>query len=110
LGLLDDLGFGLDLARCVATGSADDLVYVSPKSGRAVSRDAGAPYRDRLLPLPAFLLGRQAGIAGPADLLSGLQLTEYFLERWVLSPHGKTMPRARLALNDLAARAAAESA
>jgi DNA repair protein RecO (recombination protein O) len=110
MGLLDDLGFGLDLARCAATGSTDDLIYVSPKSGRAVSRTGGALYRERLLRLPAFLLGRQAGEAGPDDLLAGLQLTEYFLERWVLSPHAKPMPRARRDLADLAARAAAESA
>ncbi len=57
LTLLGELGFGLDLGRCAATGATDDLVYVSPKSGRAVSRLAGEPYRDRLLPLPGFLVG-----------------------------------------------------
>ena len=61
LRMLEELGFGLDLERCAATGSNDDLAYVSPKSGRAVSRSAGEPYRDRLLALPAFLLGR-AGV------------------------------------------------
>ena len=58
-GLLEALGFGLDLSRCAATGSLDDLVYVSPKSGRAVSAGAGAAYRERLFALPAFLLGSQ---------------------------------------------------
>lgn len=106
IGLLDELGFGLDLARCAATGAADDLVYVSPRSGRAVSRAGGEAYRDRLLKLPAFLLGRQAGDATTADLLAGLALTAHFLEDWVLTPHGKAMPEARRALADLAARAA----
>jgi DNA repair protein RecO (recombination protein O) len=106
IGLLNELGFGLDLARCAATGSADDLIYVSPRTGRAVSRAAGEAYRDRLLPLPAFLLGRQAGEARAADLLAGLRLTAHFLDCWLLAPHGKPMPEARTRLTDLAARAA----
>jgi len=110
IGLLNELGFGLDLARCAATGAADDLIYVSPRTGRAVSREAGEPYRDRLLALPSFLLGRQAGEAGAGDLLAGLQLTAHFLEQWVLMPHQKTMPEARARLTDLAARAAGELA
>ncbi|MGH7021541.1 MAG: DNA repair protein RecO, partial [Brevundimonas sp.] len=61
-GLLEDLGFGLDLSRCAATGSMDDLIYVSPRTGRAVSREAGAPYADKLLNLPPFMLGAQAGL------------------------------------------------
>jgi DNA repair protein RecO (recombination protein O) len=109
IGLLNELGFGLDLARCAATGSADDLIYVSPRTGRAVSRAGGEPYRDRLLGLPAFLLGRQAGEASPADLLAGLQLTAHFLEQWVLMPHNKSMPDARVRLTDLAVRAFSES-
>src|SRR3954469_16881368 len=60
-GLLQDLGFGLDLSRCAATGSTDDLVYVSPRTGRAVSRAAGEPYHDRMLPLPPFMLSAQQG-------------------------------------------------
>ena len=109
IGLLNELGFGLDLARCAATGTADDLVYVSPRTGRAVSRDAGAPYRDRLLRLPPFLLGRQAGDAMSSDLLAGLQLTAHFLEQWVLMPHNKPIPEARTRLTDLAARNVSES-
>ena len=106
IGLLNELGFGLDLARCAATGVADDLIYVSPRTGRAVSRAAGEPYRDRLLGLPPFLLGRQAGEANAADLLAGLQLTAHFLEQWVLTPHAKAIPEARTRLTDLAARSA----
>lgn len=94
-GLLQELGFGLDLAHCAATGATDDLVYVSPRTGRAVSREAGAPYRDRLLPLPAFLLGRQAGLAILPELQAGFRLTGYFLERHVLEPHDRKMPPAR---------------
>jgi|SRR5579871_5783741 len=109
IGLLNELGFGLDLARCAATGSADDLIYVSPRTGRAVSREAGEPYRTRLLGLPAFLLGRQAGEASGGDLLAGLQLTSHFLEQWVLTPHDRAMPEARIRLTDLAARAISES-
>jgi DNA repair protein RecO (recombination protein O) len=105
IGLLNELGFGLDLARCAATGTVDDLAHVSPRTGRAVSRAAGEPYRGRLLALPAFLLGSQAA-AGPEDVLAGLRLTAHFLDRWLLLPHGKALPEARLRLTDLAARTA----
>ncbi len=78
-GLLQELGFGLDLSRCAATGSTDDLIYVSPRTGRAVSRSAGEPYKDKMLKLPPFLLGAQAGLSdGDVDL--GLVLTGHFLE------------------------------
>jgi len=87
LQLLADLGFGLDLGECAATGTTDDLVYVSPKSGRAVSRDAGAPYADRMLRLPAFL--RDPDLHPAADALAdGFALTGLFLERFVLEPRG----------------------
>jgi DNA repair protein RecO (recombination protein O) len=105
IGLLDELGFGLDLSRCAATGTADDLIYVSPRTGRAVSRAAGEAYRDRLLALPAFLLGRQAGEASTHEARLGLELTAHFLARWVLAPHHKTIPEARHRLTELAARA-----
>lgn len=95
LGLLSALGYGLDLSRCAATGDTDDLIYVSPKSARAVSRAAGAPYKDRLLPLPAFLLGSQAGDITAHTAQQGLQLTGYFLERLILRPTNKVTPMAR---------------
>ena len=97
-GLLEALGFGLDLSRCAATGRMEDLSYVSPKSGRAVSDEAGAPYRDRLLRLPAFLLGSQAAEPELADIVAGLNLTGYFLMERVLRPHQQDMPPARLRL------------
>jgi DNA repair protein RecO (recombination protein O) len=77
LHLLDDLGFGLDLESCAATGSNDNLIYVSPKTGRAVSASAGEPYRDKLLALPGFLIGE--GETGKEAVLAGLRLTGHFL-------------------------------
>jgi len=81
--LLSELGFGLDLERCAATGASGDLAYVSPKSGRAVSRDAGEPWADKMLRLPAFLRQRDA-IPSSHDLADGFALTGYFLTRHVL--------------------------
>ena len=104
LQLLGELGFGLDLSECAATGVDADLVYVSPRSGRAVSRDAGQPYCNRLLKLPAFLLDDGAP-AGEGDILAGFALTGHFLERDVLEPHGLAMPQARERLISLLARA-----
>lgn len=97
-GLLEALGFGLDLSQCAATGSLDDLAYVSPKSGRAVSATAGEPYRDRMFRLPGFLLGSQNAEPSMADIAEGLRLTEYFLLDRVLAPHGQALPAARLRL------------
>ncbi len=91
--LLAKLGYGLDLTTCAATGSVADLLYVSPKSGRAVSAHAGAPYTDRLLPLPAFLLGD-----APWDedaIQDGLRLTGHFLDRHVFTTRKQGEPAAR---------------
>jgi DNA repair protein RecO (recombination protein O) len=89
LGLLREIGYGLDLSACASTGSTENLVYVSPKSAKAVSQSAGEPYHDRLLPLPAFLLAGASGAelsdgAQKADILSGMELTGYFINRLVL--------------------------
>ena len=91
--LLAGLGFGLDLGSCAVTGASDDLAYVSPRTGRAVSRAAGMPYHDKLLPLPGFLW--REGAASRADIVAGLALTQYFLLRHVLAPHGGNLPEAR---------------
>jgi DNA repair protein RecO (recombination protein O) len=93
--LLDELGFGLDLASCAATGKTADLSYVSPKSGRAVSAAAGAPYRDRLLALPPFLLAGASGPVTQEDVKAGFALTGRFLETRVLLPREMAMPDAR---------------
>ncbi len=104
LALLDELGFGLDLTECASTGSNDQLIYVSPKSGRAVSASAGEPYRDKLLRLPAFLTkARQAGVM-PGDVMDGLALTGYFLETRVMQPRGDAMPQARRRLAEVLER------
>jgi DNA repair protein RecO (recombination protein O) len=106
LQLLEELGFGLDLSECAATGIDADLVYVSPRSGRAVSRDAGKPYCDKLLKLPAFLLDDVAPI-GEGDIAAGFILTGHFIERDVLEPHGLSMPQARERLIGILARTTA---
>ena len=93
--LLDELGFCLDLSTCAATGRRDDLVYVSPKSARAVCREAGTPYAARLLKLPPFL--RQDAETAPdvAEVIDGLKLTGYFLDRHVAEPRAQPLPTAR---------------
>ena len=109
IGLLNELGFGLDLARCAATGSADDLIYVSPRTGApSRARRANPIATGCLLCRPSCSAGRRARRALPI-CSPGLQLTAHFLDRWVLMPHDKTMPEARVRLTDLAVRACAES-
>lgn len=96
LAMLAELGFGLDLDSCAATGATADLVYVSPKSGGAVSRAAGEPWRDRLLPLPPFLRDKRTSRASSdQDLRDGFELTGLFLLRRVLEPRGQRHSDAR---------------
>ena len=97
LALLAELGFGLDLENCAATGETTDLIYVSPKSGVAVSRAAGEPYRDRLLRLPPFLREGEGDANGwsDQDLQDGFRLTGLFLLRHVLEPRGQGHSDAR---------------
>ncbi len=97
LAMLAELGFGLDLENCAATGATSDLIYVSPKSGGAVSRQAGDPWRDRLLRLPAFLRQGEGGANSwsDQDLSDGFQLTGLFLLRHVLEPRGQRHSDAR---------------
>ncbi len=93
--MLSELGFGLDLQSCAATGADTDLIYVSPKSGRAVSREAGAPWHDRLLALPAYVTNGAGSGASARDIADGFSLTGFFLSRHVLEPRGMTLPDAR---------------
>jgi DNA repair protein RecO (recombination protein O) len=95
LGLLDELGYGLDLARCAVTGATDELIYVSPKTGRAVSRAAGEPWKERLLPLPGFLRGDRDAPPTAADIRDGLRLSGFFLDRFLLGPRGLALPDSR---------------
>jgi len=90
LGLLDELGFGLDLTKCAATGVRENLAYVSPRSGKAVSAEAGDPFQNRLFRLPAFLWA--GGAAEPGDVIEGLKLAGFFLERHVFEPRGMRLP------------------
>lgn len=99
LALLDELGFGLDLETCAATGVTEDLTHVSPKSGRAVSRAAAEPYKDRLLPLPSFLHAR--GNASPDDLRAAFRLTGHFLHAHVWSARQLDPPPTRDPLIEL---------
>ncbi len=94
LAFLAELGFGLDLSSCAATGETADLIYVSPRSGRAVSRAAGEAYRDKLMRLPDFLR-TDAEPASAADLADALALTGFFLERHAFAPRGLALPEAR---------------
>jgi DNA repair protein RecO (recombination protein O) len=97
LAMLAELGFGLDLTSCAATGATSELIYVSPKSGGAVSKAAGEPFRDRLLRLPAFLReeGGELNVWSEQDLLDGFALTGRFLLRNVLEPRGQGHSDAR---------------
>ena len=95
--ILAECGFALDLETCAATGVRDGLVYVSPKSGRAVSAAAGAAWRDRLLPLPAFLRGGGAPTPGSSEIADAFRLTGFFLERDLFAPRGLPLPDSRRA-------------
>ncbi len=110
LDLLRELGFGLDLSSCAATGRTDQLTYVSPKSGRAVSLTAGEPYRRSLLALPGFLLNGEGaknaeqGLETAGSVRDGLALTGYFLEHYVFAPNNRGLPAARQRLVERLAR------
>jgi DNA repair protein RecO (recombination protein O) len=95
LAMLAELGFGLDLSTCAASGATEDLIYVSPKSGNAVSRRAGEPWRDKLLRLPAFLRDESTEVPSDDDLRAGFALTGTFLLRHVLEPRGQMHSDAR---------------
>jgi len=91
---LEELGFGLDLTRCAVTGSRDDLAYVSPKTGRAVSAEGAGRWADKLLPLPMCLLGQ--GPVNGAEVVDGLRTTGYFLRTWLAPSLGdRPLPPAR---------------
>jgi DNA repair protein RecO (recombination protein O) len=101
MSLLEELGFGLDLSRCAVNGSRDDLAYVSPKTGRAVSRDGAGEWADRLLPLPHALMGQ--GPASGIEIAQGLAITGHFIGRELAELNGRPMPEARTRLLTLRA-------
>lgn len=95
IAFLREMGFSLDLSRCAGGGDHADLAYVSPKTGRAVSYEAGEPYKEKLLDLPAFLKPH-GGPAEIEDIFTGLKLTGYFLEHWAFTHHSQGIPEERL--------------
>ncbi|MCB8820953.1 DNA repair protein RecO [Microvirga rosea] len=96
VAMLAELGFGLDLTSCAATGGRDNLIYVSPKSGRAVSAAAGEAYKDRLLRLPGFLIGQtRSNRPAGSDIRDGFALTDFFLHQNVFEPRGQSAPEER---------------
>lgn len=95
LAMLEDLGFGLDLNQCAATGTTERLRFVSPKTGRAVSHEAGLPWADKMLALPAFLERGSNLSADPESLADAFRLTGYFLQRHVYEPRGLDAPDTR---------------
>ncbi|MDX3927337.1 MAG: DNA repair protein RecO [Shinella sp.] len=109
LAVLNDLGFGLDLTECAATGSRSELVYVSPKSGRAVSRGAGEPWADKMLALPLFLGEEGRHAADCAALADAFRLTAFFLNRHVCEPRGLELASAREGFVQAALKALAAS-
>ena len=108
--VLDELGFGLDLTRCAATGRRDELVYVSPKTGRAVSREAGARYHDKMLALPAFLRRGETTGADRAAIEDAFRLTGFFLTRHVYEPRGDRPARGARQLHRCLAQGICRSA
>lgn len=109
IAMLEDLGFGLDLNRCAATGTQEDLRYVSPKTGRAVSASAGEPWADRMLALPEFLAEGSSRSAAPDTLSDAFHLTGYFLQRHVYEPRGVDVPEARAGFIQAALKALSAS-
>ncbi len=106
LRYLDELGFGLNLSKCAATGQTGDLAFVSPRSAQAVSREAGEPYREKLLPLPAFLLEERSGkIPNARETIEGLTMTGYFLDAHIFNEPGMATPKAREEFKNLLVRA-----
>jgi DNA repair protein RecO (recombination protein O) len=93
MGFLAELGFGIDISKCVVSSETDNLIYVSPKSGKAVSKEIGNPYKDKLLKLPSFLIDNKK--PSKIDVINGFLLTGFFLNKDVYEPLGLKMPNSR---------------
>lgn len=105
ISFLRELGFALDFSKCAGGGGVDDLIYMSPKSGCTVSREKGEIYKDKLLPLPNFLINREMTTdISILDILKGIAMTGYFLEHWVFAQHTKGIPEQRLRFHRLLAQ------
>jgi DNA repair protein RecO (recombination protein O) len=108
--MLEELGFGLDLKRCASTGTDQNLTYVSPKSGRAVSRDAGAPWADKLLAMPPFMVNSSVRAGSLAEIIAAFRLTSFFFTRHVWEPRAQKPPEARDGFLNAVARSLSNSA
>ncbi len=104
IAFLKEMGYGLDFTRCVTGGDNQTLTYISPKSGCAVSKFAGEPYKDKLLRLPEFLKPNGIRDGNDADVLLGLKMTAHFLHHWVFAHHSKGVPQPRLRFESLFAK------
>jgi DNA repair protein RecO (recombination protein O) len=107
--LLGELGYGLDLIACAVTGHTDGLAFVSPRTGRAVTREGAGAWADRLLPLPGFLTTANEPTEDWPGWRDGLRLTGHFLQRDAFGHHHRPLPLARLMLYDLVAAYTTES-
>lgn len=101
LYLLAHLGFGLDLSECAATGTTNDLTYISPKSGRAVCTEAGAPYKSKLFSLPQFFISEENCLPPQTEIMEGLEICAYFLDKYIFSPHNNMLPIARTRFGEM---------
>jgi DNA repair protein RecO (recombination protein O) len=106
--MLEELGFGLDLKQCASTGSAENLIYVSPKSGRAVSRDAGLPWADKLLAMPPFMVSSSIRAVSLAEIMAAFRLTSFFFNRHVWEPRAQKPPESRDGFLSAVSRSLAE--
>jgi len=99
LELLRELGFGLDLSACAVTGSSDNLYYVSPRTGKAVTKEAGSQYHNKLLRLPSFFIKEELG--DREDMIAGFKLTNYFLNKYIYMPQEREFPSARVSFENM---------
>ncbi len=100
LGLLSEIGYGIDLSKCAVTSKKDELVYVSPSSGRAVTLEGAGSYKDRLLKLPNFIVSHEYEYDNN-DIMNGLELTEYFLRKRFFEPNNLNFPQSRNRLKEI---------
>ena len=99
--LLKDIGYGLDVSCCVVNGSAENLIYISPKSGKAVSAEGGLAYKEKLFALPQFFIDPAQNDVSLEDLLYALNITKYFFEKFITAQNNLTIPKIRVMLHDV---------
>ena len=100
LELLTKSGYGMDLSKCIATNEVDNLIYISPKSGSAVSEKAGEPYKDKMFKLPKFFLDTELDPSND-DIQESMKILGYFMDKFYFYPYNKKMPQARVKLLEI---------